>query len=94
MKERKLNHGYDIFHIMYGTLVVAFTIVALFDPQERYYAYSAVFLWTSFLLFNAGMRWWNCHKERPSYRIEGAVFMGMSIVFFVLTVASAITNWG
>lgn len=93
MKEQKLSHGHDIFHIMYGTLVIVFTVIALMEPNEKYYAYSAVFLWAAFLLFNAGISWWNCHRNRSSYRIEGAVFIGIGIIFLVLTVASAITNW-
>ena len=87
------NHGHDLFHIMYGILVVTFTVLSLWSPKEGYYAYFAVFLCASLMLFNEGIYWWNCHRDRPYYRIEGAIFIGGGIIFAVLTATSAITNW-
>ncbi|MCI6676335.1 MAG: hypothetical protein MSG78_05470 [Clostridiales bacterium] len=93
MKERKWNHGYDIFHIICGSFVVVFTIIAVLKPKESYYAYSAVFLWAGLMALNMAFYWWNCQKTRTSYQIEGGIFVGIAVILLVLAAASIITNW-
>lgn len=92
MKERKWNHGYDIFHIICGSFVVVFTIIAVLKPKESYYAYSAVFLWAGLMVLNMAFYWWNCQKTRTSY-LEGGIFVGIAVILLVLAAASIITNW-